>query len=361
MSIYAKAEHGIVCSVENGPERYFGWPSVARLADGTIVAGSSGLRRAHICPWGKSVLCYSHDNGKTYGECKVAHDDMIDNRDLGVIALGGQKFGITWFSLDTRVYPMSRCLPDEADAKEAEAYMATWNNDTVQTLMGSWNKMTSDGGETWTRAIKVPVSAPHGYVVMGDGSLGYLGKGYREDLKGPGGPVQYAVSKDGFEWHVKGEVPIPEEEVELYHEPHVIELKDGSLMGVIRYHLIKDKGYGMDVCVTYSKDGGCTWTAPERMNLAGSPPHLLRHSSGAIVLTYGYREPGYGQRAVVSYDEGKTWSEDIIIRDDGETGDLGYPCSIELDDGSIYTVYYQAVPGHANTSIMWSHWELPQA
>ena len=95
------------------------------------------------------------------------------------------------------------------------------------------------------------------------------------------------------------------------------------------------------------------------MNVAGSPPHLLRHSSGAIVLTYGYRHPGYGQRAVVSRDEGATWSEEIIIRDDGPSGDLGYPCSIELSDGSVFTVYYQQLPGQKQCSLLWSKWKLP--
>lgn len=360
MSIYADARHGVVCAVDGRPENYFGWPSVAKLDDGTIVAGSSGLRRAHVCPWGKSVLCYSSDGGETYGEMTVAHNDMIDNRDLGVIAMGGQRFAITWFSLDTRVYDMKKCLRPE-DVQDGEDYMATWKDDTVSALMGSWMKITPDGGKTWTRPIRVPVSAPHGFICLKNGDLGYFGKGYREDLRGPSGPVQYVVSSDGgFTWAVRGEVPIPEEDVELYHEPHVIELTDGRLMGVIRYHIPKEQGYGLDTCLSFSDDGGKTWTEPERMNIAGSPPHLLRHSSGAIVLTYGYREIGYGQRARISRDEGKTWSEDIIIRDDGETGDLGYPGSIELDDGSIYTVYYQALPGRSNTSIQWSRWSIPE-
>lgn len=360
MSIYTNAKHGIVCSVENASENYFGWPSVAKLEDGTIVAGSSGLRRAHVCPWGKSVVSYSTDNGETYGELQIAHNDMIDNRDLGVVAMGGQKFAITWFSLDIRKYDMHKCLRPE-DVEDGINYMATWNDDTVSALMGSWAKITEDGGKTWTRPIRVPVSAPHGFSVMGDGSLGYLGKGYREDRRGPNGPVQYAASTDGgYTWEIRGEVPIPAELVDRYHEPHVIDLKDGTLLGVIRYHIPVEEGGNMDTCLTFSKDGGRTWTEPQRMNVAGSPPHLLRHSSGAIVMVYGYRHPGFGQRAVVSYDEGKTWSEEIIIREDGPSGDLGYPCSIELDDGSIYTVYYQAKPDHKNTSVMWSRWNLPE-
>lgn len=360
MSIYADAEHGVVCSVDGRPENYFGWPSVAMLDDGTIVAGSSGLRRAHVCPWGKSVLCYSQDGGRTYGSCQVAHDDLIDNRDLGVIALGGQAFAITWFSLDVRTWDLGKRLPAD-DAADAQAFMDTWEDDTVKALMGSWLKITKDGGKTWTRPIRTPVSAPHGFIRLQNGDLGYLGKGYREDLNGPGGPVQYAVSRDGgFTWCIRGEVGVPEgEHREMYHEPHVIALKDGTLMGAIRYHIPQEAGGGLDTCLSFSKDGGATWTLPARMNIAGSPPHLLRHSSGAIVLSYGYRLPGFGQRARVSYDEGKTWSEDIVIRDDGESGDLGYPCTIELADGDLYTVYYQALPGQKNTSILWSRWKLP--
>jgi len=362
MSINANATHGIVCAINEGKERYFGWPSVAKLGDGTIVAGASGLRHAHVCPWGKEVLCYSKDNGETYGPLQIAHSDMIDNRDTGVVAMGGQKFGITWFSTDTRIYIGNHFhLSDPEEQQEGLDYMATWTDDTAQTLAGSWLKITEDGGKTWTRAIRCPVSAPHGYMVNKDGTLGYLGKGFDETMQGTGGNVRYAVSDDGgFTWSIRGEVPISAETIGQYHEPHYLELSDGTLLGVIRYHIPKEEGGNMDVCLTKSTDGGKTWTEPIRMNVAGSPPHLMQHSSGAIVMVYGYRHPGYGQRAVVSYDNGETWSDEIIIRDDGQTGDLGYPCSIELDDGSIYTVYYQALPGTDYTSLLWSRWNLPE-
>ncbi len=360
MSIYAQAKHGIVYATDTPPENYFGWPSVAILADDTIVAGCSGPRRFHVCPWGKSSVFYSKD-GENFSAPQIVHDDLIDNRDLGVVAMGGQKFAITWFSLDVRTLGLEKRL-DSQSAADAVAYMATWKDDTVKGLMGSWLKITSDGGKSWTRPIRVPVSAPHGFICLRNGELGYLGKGYDETLNAPAGMVRFAVSADGgFTWTVRGDVGVPEgETMDSYHEPHVIELKDGTLMGAIRYHVPQERGGGVDVCLTFSQDGGRHWTLPERMNIDGTPPHLLRHSSGAIVLSYGYRNPGYGQRARVSYDEGRTWSEDIVIRDDGESGDLGYPCSIELRDGSIFTVYYQALPGRKNTSILWSRWMLPE-
>jgi len=355
MSIYANATHGIVCAVEEGQEKYFGWPSVAKLEDGTIVAGASGLRAAHVCPWGKSVVCYSKDNGKTYGEPQIVHNDLIDNRDLGIIALGEQKFAVTWFSTDTRHYLGNAITPgsmgDEGYAT-AKAYMETWKDDTVASLVGSWCVITEDGGKTWTRPIRMPVNTPHGFIVLKDGTLGYLGKRFREDSQFPDGDVEFWVSTDGgYAWTYRGTVQGPEVMIPEHGEPHVAELADGGLMGVIRWT--------GDIRITFSRDGGRNWTVPERMHVNGVPPHLLRHSSGAIIMTYGYRHPGYGQRAVVSYDEGQTWSEEIIIREDGPNGDLGYPCSIELDDGSIYTVYYQYLDGHHHASLLWSRWELP--
>ena len=58
---------------------------------------------------------------------------------------------------------------------------------------------------------------------------------------------------------------------------------------------------------TDSVDGGKTWSIPKPLGFHGSPPHLLRHSSGVLVCVYGYRQPGYGQRAMLSRDDGAMW------------------------------------------------------
>ncbi|MBM3190711.1 MAG: exo-alpha-sialidase [Chloroflexi bacterium] len=42
----------------------------------------------------------------------------------------------------------------------------------------------------------------------------------------------------------------------------------------------------------------------------------------------------------MSEDSGETWSADTVLRDDAPCGDLGYPVTMELDDGRILTVYY---------------------
>ena len=94
--------------------------------------------------------------------------------------------------------------------------------------------------------------------------------------------------------------------------------------------------------------------------MSGSPPHLLRHSSGAIVCVYGRREEPFGERAMVSWDEGESWDTEYVLHNDGICVDLGYPASVELSDGSILTVYYQKVGEDRDTSILYSVWELPE-
>ena len=126
-------------------------------------------------------------------------------------------------------------------------------------------------------------------------------------------------------------------DVECFHEPHVVELEDGRLLGLVRYdpnhHDYHNRQPGQtdfQMCQSYSSDGGKTWSRAEVMDFHGSPPHLLRLSGGVLVTTYGYREKPYGIRAMLSHDDGETWRYDYILRDDGPHPDLGYPSSVEL-------------------------------
>ena len=59
----------------------------------------------------------------------------------------------------------------------------------------------------------------------------------------------------------------------------------------------------------------------------------------------------------ISKDDGKTWPEEYIIKG-ADYADIGSPCSVELSDGSILTVYYQHAEGESYPSLLWSRWEL---
>jgi sialidase-1 len=365
-----RAEHGVVCRLPGEPLGYFGWPTVARLEGGRLLVASSGLRSEHICPWGKTVLHTSDDGGATWSAPRVIQDSPLDDRDAGVVDLGHGAVLVSWFTSDTRLYAADPGVADWLGAEKVASWRETldaWTDELVAPWLGSWVLLSGDAGETWSAPIRVPVSTPHGPIRLRSGDLLYLGKPYGSWDEMETGHLAAARSHDGGRsWETVGTVAVyPGTHPTNYYEPHVVELPSGHLVGMIRIENHGDSDLeaigipSFSLMQTDSEDGGASWSVPRPLGFHGSPPHLLRHSSGALVLTYGYRQAPYGQRVALSYDEGATWDHDWVLRDDGPDGDLGYPSTVELPGGGLLTVAYQKVPGDAKCSLLWSRWKLP--
>jgi len=47
-------------------------------------------------------------------------------------------------------------------------------------------------------------------------------------------------------------------------------------------------------------------------------------------------------------------------RDDAPNGDLGYPASIQMDDQTILTIYYQIDKRGEKTCLVGTLWKLPK-
>jgi hypothetical protein len=363
---YLDAEHGVVCRLPGERFGYFGWPTVARLDDGTLMVASSGLRSEHVCPFGKTVLNVSRDNGRTWSAPRVIQDSLIDDRDAGIVNLGKGKLLVSWFRSDTRIYASKGWIP-EAERSTWGAVFATWADARVSELLGSWTMLSEDGGTKWTAPMRAPVSAPHGPILLKNGDLLYLGKNCQDTNGMSDGVISSARSTDGGRtWTVLGNVPaVAGTDPSNYHEPHVVELPSGRLIGIIRIQdsdkkkLAEAGILNFSMLQTTSDDGGSSWSMPRALGFHGSPPHLLRHSSGVLILSYGCRKRPFGQRVGLSRDEGATWQHDCIIRDDGPDGDLGYPSTVELADGSLVTVGYQKAAEGEKCSLLWSRWCLP--
>ena len=362
------AIHGTICDLTGEKFGYFGWPSVARTDSGRMYAVASGLRWGHVCPWGKTVLFTSEDGGATWSRPRVVNDTPLDDRDAGIISLGGEKVLLTWFTSDTKNIADVEHAPEEIRDEWRAAIDAI--PDSVRAKWrGSWVR-TSVDGEAWSDFIRAPVNTPHGPIRLASGDLLYFGKQWW--MPGMGDPMEHvgdmraAISRDdGYTWKELGSVPLPPEvSPKNLHEPHVVEASSGRLIAMIRYEHSGDaKAYeSFSLVQSESDDGGKTWSEAHHTGVYGSPPHMIRHSSGAIVCVYGYRREPFGQRAMISRDDGQTWQSDLIIRDDGPVGDLGYPGSVELPDGRIYTVYYQKPAKDVkNCALMFSIWRLPEA
>lgn len=101
-----------------------------------------------------------------------------------------------------------------------------------------------------------------------------------------------------------------------------------------------------------SEDEGRTWVPQGPLSEANQhPAHLRRLKDGGILLTFGMRDIGaIGVR--VSQDEGRTWRPTEILKRLGR-GDLGYPTTVELADGTLVTAYYYARPAYHMGVVRW--------
>ena len=363
-----EAEHGVVCSFADDFFGYFGWPTVAKFDDGTLAVAASGMRNEHVCPYGRNVICRSTDEGKTWTGVRVVNDSPLDDRDTGAVCVGGKEILLSWFTTDNRCYLKGR---DPETVKNWQPGLSEVTDEVAKRWLGAWVARSDDGGESWGHPIRVPVTAPHGPIRLKSGTLLYFGKEFLVDMEGfregTGGIAAMRSLDHGETWERMGIVPLLEGTVEEnYHEPHVAELSDGKLVGLIRFEnsrhgrSVDEMGLvNFSLLQTFSDDGGRTWSEAEPLGFHGSPPHLLAHTGGALVGVYGCRLKPYGERVMISRDQGQSWNYDLILRDDGPDSDLGYPSSVELDDGSILTVYYQKkYSSEEKCSLLWSRWKL---
>jgi len=353
-------KHGIVSRNSKSLFPYQGWPTVCRDENGTLYAASSGHRLRHVCPFGKNLFYTSTDNGITWSSPTIINDTPLDDRDAGLTYLGGGKLLLMWFNHPREFYyDRDKKTEHTPDLFTAGAYEA-WNSLSDEDhIYGSFVKLSTDYGKTWGETYKIPLTAPHGAILLSNGNIMMLGIPFH--TSGISSSVYAAVSKDeGKSWEILAKIPdtVGTEKIE-YCEAHLAELNDGTLVGAIRYQE-NDRSQYFTVYTTFSYDGGHTWTPAAPTGICGSPPHLLKLASGELLLTYARRIAPYGQFARISHDGGKTWGDEITLDDNAPDWDEGYPSTVQLDDGSLITVYYQKWADDSYCSILYTKWELPK-
>lgn len=343
------AQHQTICENRRSLFSYFAWPSVARIPDGTLAMVCSGYRTNHIDPFGKGVICYSRDEGKTWTRPLPIIDTLEDDRDCGILVYDGKVMVNTFNNGIDGQYQMIK-NQEKYHTPLYQAYMQHVDASADEQLYGSLY-VTSEDGYCFGEIKRAPVQSPHGPCQMPDGSLFFVGMPMKIGDRGLGRLECYRVDKEENFTYLSS---IASPEGCQYCEPYAIYV-DGKIIMQIR----ENKSFNIHQCE--STDGGKTWTTPRPVGIEnGSPPHLLRHSSGVLISVYGRRKEPYGQRVMLSRDNGTTWDTDYVLRDDGPSSDLGYPATVELKDGSLLTVYYQQEEKDGPCVIMQSIWQLPE-
>lgn len=217
----------------------------------------------------------------------------------------------------------------------------------------SYNK-----GKTWSGPYALPmfgfpgVMARTDYQVINKKICRLFLTGAK-DRGGEGLAFCVETNDGGLTWHGKGMIAF--EIKDRYGDgftimPSTVQL-DSSEELVCCVRTRNFDGCGLTVC--RSENGGQSWdtiSKPQSNMERGNPAHMIKLADGRLMITYGAREKPFGIRAMLSEDGGKTWGweldngkpvgNELLLRDDGETWDLGYPRTVQRPDGNCVTVYY---------------------
>lgn len=342
------------------PPLYHGWPTLARRKNGELILAFSGGRESHICPFGRLEWMRSKDSGETWGWPQVLYDGPIDDRDAGILETQKGTLLVTTFTslaYEPFLAKAEKAKPGEPGAfatpellKEWQAAHQRLSDDERKEELGCYMLRSTDGGITWSARYRVPCNSPHGPVPLRDGRLLYAGKAlWAENQVG-----FWESLDDGMSWKWLTAVPSRSEDQTLhYHELHAVEAANGRILCHIRNHNDSNRG---ETLQTESDDGGRTWTVPHSIGVWGLPSHLLRLKSNRIVMTYGYRRNPFGNQLRYSDDHGSSWSDPISLSDDGYRGDLGYPSTVECDDGTLVTVWYEVMKDSPFAQLRQARW-----
>jgi hypothetical protein len=300
------------------------FPVVVRLKNGTLGAVVRG-GAPHVGVQGRLDWIHSEDGGKTWSKPTVLVDSEWDDRN-----------------------PAAGVMPDGTvvvSYAEASTYNAEGQFTMSVGKYAMYYVLSTDQGQTWSEKIPLcpdlfDYGSPYGRIlVQRDGTALmplYLWPQKMEPRTGAVTQAQpncagFVRSTDnGRTWGDWSPVAADHNETSLE------ELPDGRLIAALR-----TEGGAVSVCE--SSDGGRTWTPPRTITKAGQhPPDLCRLRSGALLMVFGCRLEPQGVQAILSDDGGATWSFDrrAFLAWQCLNTDCGYPSAVQLDDGTIVTLYY---------------------
>lgn len=343
-------------------DRYHGWPTMIRRKHGELLVVCSGGRETHVCPFGRVELIRSLDDGQSWTFARTLLDGPIDDRDAGLLETSQGTLLATTFTSLAYEPGLRKAVAAAQDghptmspdklARWQAAHRRISQGEHVRHL-GCWMLRSEDGGLNWSPAYQVPLNSPHGPVNLSDGRLFYAGVAlWEKDRK-----VGFSTSvNDGKSWSPLTTLPTrPGDDHRNYHELHAVQAADGRLIIQIRNHNTANKS---ETLQTHSTDGGKTWAKPYAIGVWGLPSHLLRLADDRLLMTYGHRRAPLGNQARISEDNGMTWSAPIMIYGDADSGDLGYPSTVEVSPGHLITVWYEKLKDSPFAQLRMAAWRL---
>lgn len=318
------------------------WPNLTRMPDGSIIA--TIFNQPTHGGWEGDVECWSsEDAGRTWVLRGVPAPHEPGTNRMNVAA-GLARDG----SLIVLASGWNRRLPPgtPADFQKAES-------------LPVWICRSGDKGRTWERIglVEPPTGkrnqkiTPFGDIVhLTDGQLGVCFYGW--SLPNENNGYFYSSPNDGQTWKVQGTI----QEGNINETTPVV-LADGRLLAAAR--TLGDQHLEL----FSSSNQGRIWKNQGPLTLGFQHPgHLLVLKDDRLLLTYGIRNKGlYGVGARLSADQGETWDSPIILVNLEDASDVGYPSSVQAEDGTVVTAYYcSGTPSHQRYHMGVIRWQIDE-
>ncbi|MAE66740.1 MAG: hypothetical protein CMJ18_20930 [Phycisphaeraceae bacterium] len=339
-------------------------PVIVSSADGTLLTNA------------EDTLLHSTDGGRTWSvKCRVPVDGAIpEGRHLKSVTHDG--VGVT--TAGTLLVHFTIQHNDGRDH-------ADWQDESHQAWM--YVMRSEDDGRTWSPRIRVHPPSPYNCVGTGrarfarldDGSIAVPMETWQQSTPDHLMPqsewyfrsLMYRSADEGKTWQAIGNLG------NYTCESDVLSLPSGGLLAATRFQRVKlpadppDLASPMDMsnkvgghsvfkqtAIMKSDDGGVTWSAP--MLVTGwlqQTGCLIRLSDGMVILAFGHKTEvdgkRFGQRVMVSLDEGETWSRTVYELHHGGL----YANSVVLPDDTIVTVHDGRNTDHVKLSVL--RWKPP--
>lgn len=347
--------------VFKAPHVYASHPSIAALESGDwlVAFGASTQRSPYLHPPEdpdfRTYVTRSSDQGSTWETPRVApsfdwygvETPGISQISTGEVLLSQWRFRWhpleearrRWEAGDRNIFVSDAGGHNFQRAVSAESW-AQHPYPYARADDGAYVHFSTDEGRTWSRTVPVDVSpyqsafSPKGVIELSNGDL-LLALATHTHVPRNACIVLHSSDKGHF-WHKPIEAATLEGH--FFAEPSVAETAGGKLLMLLRE---ATTGH-IHQCDSY--DGGETWLPPRALPLWGYPSHCIRLHDSRMLVIYGRRRSPCGIRAALSDDEGESWSDEIVIRDDlastYEGHNLGYPSVIEYAPGKLFSVYY---------------------
>ena len=300
-------------------EHVCAWPNLTIMPDGNIVAAIFNKPSHGAVPG--DVECWaSEDGGWTwqYRGTPARHEGNTNRMN---------------------------CAAGLAANGDLIALVSGWDNPGGEpnNKLPCWICRSSDGGRTWIVSDNFPVSpagtgfVPFGDIIIAENSSLRAGA-YTDNTS-----FMLQSDDDGYTWQLSSSISTPGDEPVLFNMGAGKWLVANRISGSGNEFL--PVWYAAHLELSRSYDDGRTWSIGEKITEAGQhPAHIMRLKDGRLLLTYGDRHAErLGIVCRLSSDGGKTWGEPMWLARHLDSGDLGYPSSVQRQDGKIVTAFYASI------------------